>query len=408
MSSQEKPSTFASTDSPGQRKAMLETELRQQILRGELANGVILAPIRELAARHNIAYGSVRKVLAQLEQDGLVSRRHGSGTVVSFDATNRQKASSLKHVALLINARTHVYGELLTALTQQLQEVGVTVETISHDHTRGVEQFAPVFRRWRDAPPQAVVCQRATDGLDEQLTDICGPACRYIAVYRDPSFLSQWHSVRTDISSLAEQAVTYALKNGHRRIGIVANRRHIGEGHWAGNVRKRTTGPTPLIVEIGQRLRAALGRGSMTVYYYSGSQPRGSAQTPFGELTLESYDEWMTQSDRPTLLIGTDYLLSAGTYLAKKRGIQIGDGHELQMLGIGNTPWAHSYGFDSFDLQPNAAAQSIMKLLNLTNDPSDISTFHLNIKPILSTHPSSDVGFSSTQNNDELVTGGLV
>ena len=57
--------------------------LRARILAGTLATGDRLPPLHRLAAETGVNANTVRTVYQRLEQDGLVTTRHGSGTFVT-------------------------------------------------------------------------------------------------------------------------------------------------------------------------------------------------------------------------------------------------------------------------------------------------------------------------------------
>lgn len=57
--------------------------LRERIEKGELPGGSALPAERELAAHLNVSRVTVRQALSLLAQQGLLSRKHGSGTFVS-------------------------------------------------------------------------------------------------------------------------------------------------------------------------------------------------------------------------------------------------------------------------------------------------------------------------------------
>ncbi len=59
-----------------------EHALRRAILRGELAVGERLPPERELAAQFGVSRLTLRAALATLDAAGLISVRHGSGSIV--------------------------------------------------------------------------------------------------------------------------------------------------------------------------------------------------------------------------------------------------------------------------------------------------------------------------------------
>ena len=66
----------------GPRALRVYTALRSRITQGDWAPGTKLPSHRELAAEFGVAPLTMRQVLAQLEGQGLVSRRSGSGTFV--------------------------------------------------------------------------------------------------------------------------------------------------------------------------------------------------------------------------------------------------------------------------------------------------------------------------------------
>jgi DNA-binding transcriptional regulator YhcF (GntR family) len=66
----------------GPRARRVYSILRDRIARGELAPGARLSSHRELAAEFGVAPLTVRQVLGELEDQGLVSRQVGRGTFV--------------------------------------------------------------------------------------------------------------------------------------------------------------------------------------------------------------------------------------------------------------------------------------------------------------------------------------
>jgi DNA-binding transcriptional regulator YhcF (GntR family) len=66
----------------GPRALRVYTALHNRIMQGDWAPGTKLPSHRELAVEFGVAPLTVRQVLAQLEGQGLVSRRSGSGTFV--------------------------------------------------------------------------------------------------------------------------------------------------------------------------------------------------------------------------------------------------------------------------------------------------------------------------------------
>src|SRR3954454_19146632 len=66
----------------GPRARRVFTALHDRIVRGDWPPGTQLPPHRELAVEFGVAPLTMRQVLAQLEEQGLVSRQVGRGTFV--------------------------------------------------------------------------------------------------------------------------------------------------------------------------------------------------------------------------------------------------------------------------------------------------------------------------------------
>jgi GntR family transcriptional regulator len=81
--------------------------IRELIARGSLAEGTPLPPVRQLAADLGVNLNTIATAYRQLQKDGLITVRHGSGSVVaSRTTTNRSSAELL--------------SPLRTALTQMV------------------------------------------------------------------------------------------------------------------------------------------------------------------------------------------------------------------------------------------------------------------------------------------------
>ncbi len=68
--------------------ARIERELSKQILRGELAPGSHLPPVRVLAQQYGVNVSTAHRGVARLEKTGLVTVRHGSGMKVNDPHTH--------------------------------------------------------------------------------------------------------------------------------------------------------------------------------------------------------------------------------------------------------------------------------------------------------------------------------
>lgn len=70
--------------------------LKALIARGELREGVTLPPVRQLAADLGVNLNTVAVAYRQLQDEGLITVRHGSGAVVSSRTTAAQTEDELR------------------------------------------------------------------------------------------------------------------------------------------------------------------------------------------------------------------------------------------------------------------------------------------------------------------------
>lgn len=70
--------------------------LKALIAGGELREGVTLPPVRQLAADLSVNLNTVAMAYRQLQSEGLISVRHGSGAVVSSRTTAGQSEDDLR------------------------------------------------------------------------------------------------------------------------------------------------------------------------------------------------------------------------------------------------------------------------------------------------------------------------
>lgn len=99
--------------------ANIAVELRQAILVGDFLHGEKLPPERALAETFGSSRNTVREALRLLEQDGLVARRIGSGTYVTFrNDSDRDEAAEATSPLELIDVRAGIEPQMVRLAVQ--------------------------------------------------------------------------------------------------------------------------------------------------------------------------------------------------------------------------------------------------------------------------------------------------
>ncbi|HEX2331289.1 MAG TPA: GntR family transcriptional regulator [Candidatus Angelobacter sp.] len=69
--------------------------IKELIARGELGEGTALPPVRQLAADLGVNLNTIAIAYRELQKEGLITVRHGSGSVVASRTSNERQQSEL-------------------------------------------------------------------------------------------------------------------------------------------------------------------------------------------------------------------------------------------------------------------------------------------------------------------------
>jgi GntR family transcriptional regulator len=89
-------------------------EIKALIARGELRAGVTLPTVRQLAANLGVNMNTIATAYHQLQDEGLISVRHGSGAVVTSNTMKKRDDDELKR-----RVRTTLTELVLAGLQRQ-------------------------------------------------------------------------------------------------------------------------------------------------------------------------------------------------------------------------------------------------------------------------------------------------
>jgi len=101
--------------------------IKEAIARGKLAEGTTLPPVRQLAADLGVNLNTIATAYRELQKDGLIATKHGSGSVVtSRTLTERSREELLRplRTALTDLVLTGLSpGKILHMVTRELNAV---------------------------------------------------------------------------------------------------------------------------------------------------------------------------------------------------------------------------------------------------------------------------------------------
>jgi DNA-binding transcriptional regulator YhcF (GntR family) len=102
-------------------------EIKALIARGELVEGQALPPVRQVAADLGVNLNTVAAAYRGLQEEGLISIRHGSGAVVAAHRTKTAGAKDLRRTLGAVLTEMVLSGmrkaEILAAVAEELRRL---------------------------------------------------------------------------------------------------------------------------------------------------------------------------------------------------------------------------------------------------------------------------------------------
>ncbi|HXN71705.1 MAG TPA: GntR family transcriptional regulator [Candidatus Acidoferrales bacterium] len=83
------------TDDPRPIYQQVADGIKELIARGKLAEGALLPPVRQLAADLGVNLNTIASAYRQLQEDGLIVIKHGSGSAVASRTTTERTRDEL-------------------------------------------------------------------------------------------------------------------------------------------------------------------------------------------------------------------------------------------------------------------------------------------------------------------------
>jgi DNA-binding LacI/PurR family transcriptional regulator len=190
--------------------------IREQNLAGRR-----LAGYRQLTVELGVCKQTLQRALAAMEADGIVERRHGSGTYVLDEEQRRARAAALS-LAVIVRRRSEVgcewsaVGEMVTGLEAQARRVRTACRLYSLDIREDGEELLDARAMRAHA---GFILLRLADPLliSRLLRLVAGP----VVVVDEPVHGQPVVWVTEDSFDGASQVAKHLLRLGHRRIGFL-------------------------------------------------------------------------------------------------------------------------------------------------------------------------------------------
>jgi DNA-binding LacI/PurR family transcriptional regulator len=302
-------------------QSRVRQQIEQMICEQNLAGRRLLG-YRQLAAELGVCQRTLQRALAVMEADGLIERRHGSGTYV-LDAKQKRARTAARSLALIVRGRPEPADgwspvtDMLAGVRSQAERTGIRCELLAWEDPAEAERLLDSrkmrvhagFVLLRLSVPRLVSRLVASGGgpvvmVDEPLRGV--PAV----------------SVGDDSLNGARAVTRHLLDLGHRRIGFldVGDRQQWNPDKHGGYQAALEEAGVP----IDERLTVAPALGV----------PVNSAEAP--HLVDAAVGELLALPEPPTAIFAYDdrrALLVMESL--RRRGIE--PGRDISVAGFGDT-----------------------------------------------------------------------
>lgn len=359
----------------------VEAALRQAILEGRLTPGTMLPAEPELARRYGVHRLTLRKALAQLASEQLVSRQQGRGTFVTGTLAVRPPST-----VLLVGGRDDdFYAELQAALVRAAQAAGWAALCLEKTGPGPLSDAESAHLASLLPLVSAIVCMSSVlDAVRPALPPELPLVVADVLGRNQRSDHRGW-TVAGDDRVAARLATLHLAELGHERIAYVGPAHIPGQGLGCGAPgREHTT-----------------WRG-----YVDGLREAGLTEELAIGLPLDATD-WQTAGDdvlvrvlgemqRPPTAFVCDADFRASNVVRAASRLGWLAPRDYSVVGIFDTPWCHLLSPPLTSVSVEAPAIAEMALL-LAQRPASDSATRVRIEPRLvvrgscgpkPTHPS--------------------
>ena len=365
------------------RAEVLADHVRHEISLGRLKTGDRVAAVRTLASQFGMSVHTVREGLAILVGEKVLEDRGGKKYVLNVPSSApvpspvlSSPGAELGQVALMVDRNGHFHDEICPALIHNLSVQQIPCVTVPAQYASDPSSLDPWLKRWKIRPPHAVVVGFSHPVVEERLNDVCAGRSRIIALYQPTPYGLGWHQVYIDFTRMGRIAVDYFLGRGRRCVGIMTGGRYMDPLFAQPEPAKRRASHTPLILSIGRELRQLGLRNSLSVHYVAKQE---SYDDPSREKEIQRIIAWLSQANRPTAIVGSDYHLVMVFTAMNHMGLELGK--DIDLLGFGQTPWSQAYGFPSLNLQPSVFARCLAQLIGMDVELMGDTVFAVKVPP---------------------------
>lgn len=350
---------------PTQRQQVYD-RLYRGIAAGQPPVGERLPAISDLAVRFGTSHRTVQLALEELEARGYVVMKHGSGTFVQC---RHRPLTMSDTIAVCMETRAHVFGELASALVNALNGRHMAPLVVDTD----AEQMTAMIARISHTDAACLMIH-ASPEVWAELSAAALPANKPIIsfAYDGKPREADFYRVLTDFDAGGRMVARHLLTKGHRNVLLVGTR--STEPLWRHPVGK-TRFPGTSFVEEWEEAGGTWTHMDVLPDEHSTAGYR---------LEEEPFVERLTSPSAPTAIFGTRDVDAWVAQQTLVKGLPHLQG-KVEVVGYYDTPWSRAGNppFTTVNLDLPAMAQAAMGILDALREGKEPEVKDVVIPPQL-------------------------
>ncbi len=191
----------------------------EQLIQKQTRSGVSKLPTEaELGRRYHVSRQTVRMALSLLEQNGLITRRQGSGAYL----TGRSADPSKNRVGILLSSdQEYLYPAVLNDIQGTLQEAGFLGQVMVTENQVGLER--QILLQLLKDPPRGLIAEGCKSALPnpnlELYRQLIRRGCSVVFLYSPYPDLPGSFYIKDDNFSGGALLTRHLAAQGHQSIG---------------------------------------------------------------------------------------------------------------------------------------------------------------------------------------------
>ena len=346
-------------------------QLKQYILSPDRESGKRLVSNRQLAKTLKTSTFPINKALKQLEKEGYIENRHGSGTYIS---SKHQPITMADTVTLCMEAQGHLWSELTSMFMEALardSRVGMLLGMeATHDSKPELNQ------RMAHSESNTLIVQGGTN-IPYDVFDLPGMKQKTVIAVLSWKSSKSWPGlckVLHDCDAGAAMVADYLWSHGHRNVIITGTSTQLSHLEFSSPVDSAPAFP------FRKRWEELGGKWS-TMCSHASNVPGREILDENAFLAL------LDTANAPTAIFGLrDYeaWLAQGVLLRKRPDVL----KSLDIIGYGNTPWSQAshFPFSTIDYNFEEIVAKSMAIIDSINSGEKLEYHEEYVKPKLITH----------------------